>query len=281
MTNTLSAKTYPQQKRQMFVYSVGSGFVIGGVGALINKKPHQNGWKVFLKGAGQGTLGGLINYGAKNITSQIAKQENYAYGWAARITQSAGTSIIYNAASNRNFWEAYYFNYGAVRLAFDMERQYKPSMKVLPASLVGMVWMGTQGKLSMKYSLLSGAPVLLSDGSFNIFGASYAGYVMGNSTILDRTYVEDFRDYELFAHEFIHILQYDDFISVNTYFNPLINKLKDQSVFVNSITKYVYPDLHAPMMMGTYHLMTKDGNYFHNWWEFEAEHFATQRFVER
>ena len=77
------SQTYEQQERGAFLYNIGTGLVIG---ALINKKKGQDPWKVFLKGAGQGALGGAINYSSKNITGLIAQKENYLYGWPGRLS---------------------------------------------------------------------------------------------------------------------------------------------------------------------------------------------------
>ncbi|MEL6673918.1 MAG: hypothetical protein AAFR61_17070 [Bacteroidota bacterium] len=273
------AQTYQQQERGILLYNLGSGLVIGGVGALINKKKGQDPWKVFLKGAGQGVMGGAINYSSKNITGMIASRENYLYGWAGRLTQSVGTSIIENAAANRNFWESYHFSYGPVRLEFDARSHYKPSVLVKPGALVGFVWLGTKGRFSAKYSLLSGAPVVLSDGPVRMFGSSFGGYAMGIVTAIDRSLIDD---YALFAHEFIHIHQYEDFVGVNSFFDKPLNTFSQRSAAFNTFSKYVYLDLHAPLLLLTYRqLYNRAGSYYENWFEFEAEHFATQKLVPR
>lgn len=272
------AQNYPQQASGILLYNVGSGMLIGGVGALINKDKGQDPWKTFLRGASRGAIGGAINYGSKQITAQIARQENYVYGWPGRLTQSLGTSMIENAAANRSLLASYHFSYGPLRLELDAQTQYKPSLKLKPIALVGLVWLGSKGTFSAKHSLLSGAPVFISDGPINMFGGSYGGYALGIVTALDKAYIDN---YELFAHEFIHIHQYEDYIGVNSFFDRPLGNLKNNSSSFNTLSKYVYLDIHAPLLLGTYFLLHDGGNYFKNWFEFEAEHFATWRTVSR
>ncbi|MEM9917335.1 MAG: hypothetical protein AAF990_04525 [Bacteroidota bacterium] len=275
----LLAQSYQKQKNQLFVYNVAIGGIIGGVGALINKGKDENGWKVFLKGTGQGLLGGFINYQAKNLTYQIAKKEKLSYGWWARITQSVAASITENAASNRNFWESFHINYGPIRFEIDKRNAFKPSVKVAPGALYGMIWMSTKGRFDFKTSFQSGAPVFLSDGSIRIFGDLFAGYVLAGSMAYDKRELDN---YELFAHEFIHVLQYDDYVGLNSFFDKPLQKWIEKTSFFRATNKFIYYDFHLPIWSTVLLIVKEDfDTYYRNWFEFEAEHFATKRAVVR
>lgn len=274
----VQAQTFESQKRDIFLYNIVTGFLVGGVGALINIKKGQSAWKVFLKGASQGILGGLINYTSKNMVYQINKNGNIAYAWPARITQSIGTSIIENAASNRNFWDAYHFNYGPLRFEIDIRREYKPLVKIIPGAFIGMVWVSTKGKLNVKRSLQSSVPVFVSQKDPMFFGSQYRAYAMGNAAIFGQV---DINDYELFAHEMGHVMQYNEFVGLNSFLDKPMEKWRNNSPFFNKLSKYVYFDFHSIVLLGTSQLLRNDSNYFQNWIEFEAEHFATKRFVPR
>jgi len=275
---SIQAQTYQSQQRGIFIYNVSLGFFTGGIGSLINKKKGDNAWKAFLKGSLQGGMGGLINYQAKNLTYQIVEKENYAYGWPARLTQSIGSSIIENSAAGRNFWEGYHFSYGPLRLSLNSQQGFKPSLRIAASALVGFVAMSTKGKLNLKYSLQSGAPFVVSDGPIYMFGNAFAGYVVGGTTAIDRNYLND---YELIAHEFIHIHQYEDFIGINTFFDKPFKRWEGNSNFFKNLRKIVYLDPGAPLQGLVYFSLTRDGNYYRNWFEFEAEHFGTKRLVFR
>lgn len=271
----LAQETFQKQKNQLFVYNIGVGGFLGGVGSLINKNKGENGFKVFFKGFGQGILGGFINYQSKNISHLIAKRKNLHYGWAAKFTQSIGASIIENAAANRNLWESYHFNYGPLRFQVDQQNAFKPSVKIAPGALVGLIWMGTKGRFDFKTSIQSGSPVFLSDGVIPMFGDTYDGFVIAGSMAYNKNELDN---YELFAHEYIHILQYDDYIGFNSYFNSLTQK----SSFFRYTEKFVYYDFHMPVWsLIVLRIRNSVDSYFENWFEFEAEHFATKRFVIR
>lgn len=270
---------YQRQVRQLRLYNIGIGTTIGGVGALINKHEDQKWWEALLKGAAVGTLGGWVNYESKNLAYRIASRENLYYGWAAKLTQSVGTSMIQNAASNRNFWASYHFNFGPIRFLIDERTGYRPSIRITPGGVVGLVWMGSIGRFSLGKSLQSGAPVFLTEDRFRFLGDLFGGAAVGGSTVINEN---TFNFYELFAHEYIHILQYDDYVGLNSFVDQPYDRWKQQSSFFRKTDQFIYYDWHTAIYsLSILSFKYTADTYFQNWYEFEAEHFATKEWVFR
>ena len=109
----LPKKTISQEtKTEMALYNIGLNSVFSGIGALLNKKPNEKWHKVLLKGMGQGALGGYLIYESKNLIGDINNKKAWEYSWYGKIVNSAGTSIVENASSNRDFWEKWHLNFG-------------------------------------------------------------------------------------------------------------------------------------------------------------------------
>lgn len=94
-----------ENKTEMAFYNIGLGSFVGGIGAIINKKPNEKTGKVFLKGLWQGGLGGYFVYESKNFLLKIPKHNKLEYSWGAKFINSIGTSIIENASLNKDFWD--------------------------------------------------------------------------------------------------------------------------------------------------------------------------------
>lgn len=272
LAKPLQAQRFPEEGvAKVIAVNVASGALVGGVGAMINKRPDQEYWQAFLHGSKYGALGGTLNYTSKHIARQIYVQENYIYGWPARIVQSAGTSIIENAAANRAPLERYHFCYGPVRLEVNAKRHYMPSLKIQPIALGTMLYMGSRGEFNRKVSLRSGTPVFVYEDQIRMFGGSYDGYVFGTALSITGWSLED---YDLFTHEFIHVHQYEDFIGLNSFLDQPAKKWREKSPLFRNLSKVIYWDYHAPVMYGSYQLLhVIHDDYYANWFEYEAEHF--------
>jgi hypothetical protein len=68
-----------------------------------------------------------------------------------------------------------------------------------------------------------------------------------------------------------------EFLVLNPYFKKTAATLKD-NFFKKAFTKYVYPDI---PYFGLFYALeqTETGHIFRNYYEFEAERFATNRYV--
>jgi len=144
------------------LFNIGFGGIIGGIGAVINKKPTQKTGKVFLKGLYQGALGGYLLFESKRLVGKFSKTGNYGYIWPSKLVNSAGVSIIENAAANRNLWEQWHINFGFNRFEFYTKDKFKISYKIMPFAFSNVIYGFTQGKMSIKESLKTGSFVFLT-----------------------------------------------------------------------------------------------------------------------
>ncbi|MEO0472005.1 MAG: hypothetical protein AAF206_20425 [Bacteroidota bacterium] len=271
--------TYPAfetQRRQLTVYNLGIGAVMGGVGALLNKKPDQKAGKVFLKGVGQGILGSWVRLQGKRMLYGISRRQSFAMGWPAKIVYTTGNSILINAASNRNFWESWSMSFGPLRLELDQRNQFRPRAKLLPGALVGLIWSGTLGRFQLGTTLVSGVPYFLSDGPVRFGGRNFAGLAVGNSFTLDRRFADS---YELFSHEYIHTFQYEDYMAVNHFFDKPLATFRAQRPKLKKMNRWLYLDVNWGTFYSLYFLegYQSFACYYNNFFELEAEHFATSR----
>ena len=156
---------------QAGLYNIVSAGIIGGIGAIINKKPEQKTDKVFLKGMYQGAIGGYVVFESKRVLREFSRADNYGYIWPSKILNATGNSIIMNAASNRNMWERWYINIGFNHLEYDFKRDKKLRYRVLPFAFIGVTEGLRRGTLDIKRSFASGTFVFREKyGSQNYVG---------------------------------------------------------------------------------------------------------------
>ena len=130
-------------------YNIGIGAIFYGVGALINRKQNEKFHTVLLKGMGKGAVGGYIVFESKRMIRKINTKENWTYSWGGKILNSAGTSFIENAASNRKLWEQFNMNFGFIRVEMHTANGFKVRPKIMPvAFLYGTVRVAVLGKFN-------------------------------------------------------------------------------------------------------------------------------------
>ncbi len=95
-------------------------------------------------------------------------------------------------------------------------------------------------------------------------------------------YVDDAYKYETIAHELIHIYQYREYLVFNAWAEPLAAKAKQHKTG-KWMNKWIYWD--APYFLPFYLLQgmkpPTGACYYSNFYEFEAEFFATNQYVFR
>ncbi len=246
----VDAQNWNLQRNQFIATNIGINAIAGGTGALLNKRKGQKPLKVFLKGMAQGSLGGSFQVLGKSLTYQITAQENLSYAWAARITNAIGNSITQNAANNINFWERWHFNLGAVRLDYEVKGN-KFQARFFPSSLYGIVLVGKQAKLKLKPSLQTGILVFESENNLSFLGLSSIATAQVSSIGI-REDLQGSEYYAIMAHETMHILQYDNMVYMNPYFQRLDTNWKNKSKIYNTLSKYIYFDLNGPTLLGAY-----------------------------
>ncbi|WP_232517416.1 hypothetical protein [Aquimarina aggregata] len=256
-------------QNEAILYNVGISSVFAGVGAIINKKDNEKVGKVFAKGFWQGAIGGALIYGSKNLVREIYLKEKWEYSWYAKIVNSAGTSVVENASLNKNFWEQWHFNIGFNRVEFYAKEKFKIKYKIMPVSLGLTLSLAFGNKFEFKRSLQTGEFVFSTNDLINSRGITY-----GNVVLVDENYVNE---YDLFAHEIIHIYQYYDYNPFNSALNKPLADLSEHSTFFSKLNNIMYFDLQGPLLRGLYLLEENPGGcYFDNFFESEANLFSSR-----
>jgi len=264
-SNKLSSQ---DTKTEMAIYNIGINAVFSGVGSLINKKPNEKWGKTFLKGMGQGALGGYLIYESKNLIGEITNKKAWKYGWYAKIVNSAGTSIVENASSNRNFWEKWHLNIGFNRIEFYTKDKFKFKYKIMPVSLALTFHTAINNKFELKRSLQTGEFIFSSNKT------EYKGYTIGNVITINEKSIDS---YDIYSHEIIHIYQYYDFNFINTYLNKTINRWEQKSNTFKAFNSIFYFDVQGPIPRGLYLLENLNRNcYYDNFFENEANFFSSK-----
>lgn len=254
--------------------NVGLGAFVGVTGAIINKKPEEKTGKVILKGLYQGALGGYLVFESKRLVDKFTETENYAYVWPSKLVNSAGASIIENAALNTNFWEVWHLNIGFNRLQFYTKDKFRVDYRIMPFSLGATLYGFTQGSLDFSTSLKTGNFVFESNNlnniSNNTLGLAVANVILYVKNDILPTHI-------IVGHEIIHAYQYESFSGFNSFINKPIQTLKDKSNFINNYHKVFYTDFNFLTYGGLYLL---NSNQRTNIFEREARYFTGGDFFD-
>ena len=260
---------------ELMVYNIGFGGLSAGVGAVINKKTDENWKKTFLRGFWQGSIGGVLNYSGKKSIYQVAKHKNVSYALPSKLLSSAGNSIIYNAALNEPFLKNWNIDYGIFRIDFSTKSAFSFNVRVLPVAVISTGMALPKGKIDWNTTLLSGVMTFSSkDYITTTNGSTHDGVNYGRAFV----YKENEFKYHIITHELIHEYQYRDYLVTNTFLRAEVAKLRTTPL-KRFITKYFYPDLPYYGLAYMIEGVERGSNYFKNYFELEAECFATNNYV--
>ncbi|PQJ18728.1 hypothetical protein BSU00_12615 [Tenacibaculum sp. SG-28] len=255
----------------MALYNIGINSVFSGIGALINKKPNEKWHKVLLKGMGQGAFGGYIIYESKNLIGNISSKKSWQYSWYGKLVNSAGTSIVENASSNRNFWDQWHLNIGFNRIEFHTKDKFRIKYKIMPVSLYLTISTAIGNKFEFERTLQTGE-IIFSGSNLSGNGIDARGIARGNILLIDQ---RSLNQYDLISHEIIHIYQYYDYNFVNTYFNKPIDRWNNNSKTFKFLNDIFYWDLQGPILRGLYLYENLNRNcYYDNFFENEAGFYS-------
>ena len=264
-TNAICQNT----KQEFGLYNVGLGSIVGGIGAIINKKPDEKTGNVFLKGLWQGALGGAVVYQSKLLVGQIAEKQDFAYAWPASLTNSIGNSIIENACLNKNFYEQINFNVGFNRFEVYPTNNFKLKYKIMPVSLVLLGYVAVQSKFEPEISMKAGQFVF-SSSNFRIQNIdNYRGFALGNIICFNPNFVGN---NSTFSHEMIHVFQYYEYNFLSKLTKKPIDNMFKNSNFYNNASKFIYSDVEGLILLRSLYLAEyKIGSrYYENFFEREA-----------
>jgi hypothetical protein len=279
---TLCAEVSAQKEKQeleLLSYNVGFGILTTTVGAIINKPNEQGTWECIKKVWWQGATGGFLQYAGKKLTYQINKNENYWWGWPSKIIHSAGTSICHNASMGRPLGEYWVLDYGPVRCNFlinDDRLHVHPQFNLLFA--YDLYWGLYFGKPDWNISLKTGTFAFTSDRErFDFDNGIYATGLSYSRSLVYANRMQPQNKYRILSHEIIHTYQANEYRVTNTYFYPLQEKINNKTI--NKIFQFVYFEI--PVSYAVYGFFFNKQNYYKNIFEFEAEFFATDKYIER
>lgn len=249
------------------LFNIGFGGLVSGLGAVINKKQNEKTGKVFLKGFGQGALGGYLIFESKRLVGEFGKTGDYGYIWPSKLINSAGTSIIENAAANRDFWDRWHLNIGFNRIEFYTKDKFKVSYRIMPFALSSTIYGFTQGELDFNKSIKVGSFVFFTDDINN--SGDFTGATYSNSILIEKKALNNLNG--VLPHEIIHVYQYESFSGLNSYLNKPITKLTKNKWF-RTYNKIFYTDFNYLTFRGLYNLNTNHGsNFFENEARFYTE----------
>jgi len=266
------------QQRTLLVYNVGLGAITSGIGAVINKPKHADWKKYFIKGFWQGSIGGFVNYTSKKTLYLVNKQKETLYAWPAKLLHAASLSIMENASLNEPFLQNWNIDYGPVRVDFSINGKRKMRVRFLPETIVGIVVAAQTAKFNLGRTLSTGNLVFVSKNTFvSTHGYKNIGFSYSRAIALGAFANAS---HDVIAHEIVHQFQFGDFQVLNSWLKPFEKKIKSKTL-QTIFTKYVYFNL--PFFWGIYELAGryKDPHYYRNFFEFEAQRFATNRYVLR
>ena len=259
-------------KNDILLYNIGIGAIFGGVGALVNKKDAEEWHKVFLKGFGQGALGGYVVYESKSLLRHLSKQQDLSFALYAKGVNSIGVSIIENATSNRNFWEVWHINFGFNRFEIHTENNFKFYYKFMPISFLFNSYLLSQYTFRPRETILTGEFVFRGNVLENV---GYNGFAFGHSLVYDSSFQNSLGFHTLISHEIVHVYQNYDFNPINQILNDPLVKLTNKSVFLKKLNNYIYYDLNVPLYGIVYNLESLGSDsIYNNFFEFEAYYFS-------
>jgi hypothetical protein len=273
------AQSYQTQSRQIFATNILVNGFIGGVGGMINRRNDENLLKVFGKNFLKGSLGGAIIYTAKYETYQLTNPDKY---WVAPLDRAfyyIGYSFVRNASLNQSLLNSYHCQF----YLFNFDIQLKNKFKILPRisilSTYSLAYFCTlNDHFNLKNTLKYG--VFFFDENSKYFqkrgGEAFNNVVEIFPEDKSVDYFTKFH-YRTIAHEMVHTFQFPEYFSISSFANPYFQKYKSKKIYT-TLSKYLYMDI--PYSQLAYICMPKP-KYYENYYEFEAEHFARRRYLER
>lgn len=256
---------------QYGLVNIGIGSVMGGVGAIINKRPEEKFGKTLLKGLAQGGFGGYLVFESKRLLREFSRHKNYNYIWPSKIVNAAGSSIIENAAANRNLWERWHINLGFNRFEVDTRDGFKLRYRIMPYSLSSTIYLFTQEKLDVDRSMVFGTFVFQAQKPIQGYGFEASGAAYQDAILLKRI---SSLGHKVEAHELIHVYQNENLLGINMFFNKPLESLKETNKFFRLYDKIFYTDFHSVINQGIYGLELNANGYRAVSFEREASYFS-------
>jgi len=256
------------------LFNIGIGSVLGGVGTIINKEPEQKFGKTLLKGLGQGAFGGYLVFESKRLVREFARSGNYDYVWPSKIVNSAGTSIIENAAANRDFWARWHLNIGFNRIEVNTKENFRLSYRIMPFDLAATGYFAIKAKPDWRMSLRSGTFVFRKTKIEN--GTDIYGQASGNAIQL----LDGIKGNLALPHELIHTYQYEQLSGFNAYLFDLEQKyagIASQKISIAKLYNKIFYTDYNLLLNTVFSLIVNPKRVNQGFLEDEANYFGVSK----
>lgn len=253
------------------VATLSANAALGGLAAGIVQKLRGGS---FQDGLARGALGGGVAF----LGKRVAVERFDGAGLAGRQLAAVGNSILLNAGAGRPSLERLVLPVGFARLHLGTGEEPRARVSL---DLHGLVWTAYAAavpelRFDAAASLSAGAPVFRSPGyvlSWDETGDEVAGFAPAGVILLSDHTGREGRggatDPVIFAHERVHVLQYDQ--SFAAWSDPLQGWLLPRLPGGERVGRVLDLDLAAPLLYG---VSLWHGGYEGRPWEREAYFLA-------
>lgn len=277
-----SSQSYNKQNDKVLAYNLAINSIIGGIGGAINKKKGEKIGHAFLKNFLTGGLGGVVKYTAKYQTYYLRYDEQSYYAPLNRVVFFLGHSITMNASMNARTFENLFFNYMGINMNY---QPYEKMGNRFSAKLsIGTIYSGlsfafTGNKFNLNKSLEYGQLYFELNPNTEINGLKVAGLGSYNSFAIEHLRPRQ-PTQSVVPHEIIHTYQKYDYFALGSFYKKKFDSILTKNKLYNFTTKYIDYDYQFIFQIALYIAQPKP-RYYKNFFEFEAEHFSSRRYLKR
>ncbi len=270
-----NSQSFKDQQSQLLLYNIGINAVIGGVSELITNPRHVTHTKAFLHGFQNGSIGGMVIGATKLTSGYLITNKINELVWATQFTHALGTSIVYNTSRGSKFLQYYNFDLlGLCRMQVDFSnKKIKPYINPFGIGAFAITSLTKGNEIDFKNTLITLTPCFTTTNTSSAFSTNLV-----SSIVLFKGITPASKS-EALSHEFIHMLQYREYLN----FNNIV--LGTNKTYLNQTGFLKYINLDIPYFGGAYYLnnlsLGKKHYYYKNFFEFEAESFASGKYVKR
>lgn len=255
--------------------NVGFGAVVGAVGAMVNGD-RDSATERLTRGALRGAVGGAGLYAGKWLAHRIYVDSTYAWAYPAALVHETGASMIENAAHDRPPLDRLSYHLAFVRLDVRPDTR-AVTARVMPFNVVATGLMLAQDRLDVRRSLALGTLVFTGPGvsqtPLDILPES------GAWAFLNTVYLSEVEpgaeDYEISAHELMHVFQHREWLRANALYAGLGRAFQSgpESSY-DELASVVYLD--NPMGLAAAYFLGPAGCRDDQWLEHEIDLFLSR-----
>lgn len=275
------SQSYGAQRNQIFAFNILSNGMMAGIGGVIHKKPGEKLLPVFFKNFGRGCVGGAIKYTAKYQTYYFRTEQFNGLLPLNRGLFFLGHSITMNASRNEKMLSNYYANFYGINFHYKHSSQRGERLDCrlsIGTTLSVIALIADNNTLDIFKTLEFGQFYFDKSDSARIPPPVSRGYAGFNSFAIKKQ--NGFSLASIIPHEMLHTYQVYDYYPLSTYYENSLNKALEKNKTYTKLSKYIDFD-YQPVMYGLLYRIQPKPTYYRNYFEFEAEHFGTRRYVLR